>query len=187
MSTRDRFRLSHNLSATRNRTTMTADSLPLASVSSLSAGVQSIDIKSSKPVDLLYPSKPYIPSPSNSLSRMMCNRSSLKAAHSAFIRKTISFAPTVKDEVDYGYGEDEPAPRPTKRRRFERRNSKTPAMLMAMSAAALDLDFLEKDDKECRLVDDDDDDDDNWDGGLEIAEELVKQLQERRRSNASSG
>lgn len=127
----------------------------------------------------------------------MYRRSALKAAHSAFVqnyemnktqqaRKAVTF--------DYGYGYDEPLQqdRPAKRRRFQRRNSKTPAMLMAMSAAALDLDFLDKEEEEEQNKTTtvkpvaEEDDDDSWDGGLEIAEELVKQLQQRRKSNASS-
>lgn len=136
-----------------------------------------------KPMDMLYSSKPLFTGSPNSLNRMMCNRSSLKAAHSAFVRdfqerksKSVGFI----DTTDYGYGYDEPSVQPpTKKRRFERRNSKTPAMLMAMSAAALDLKFLQDKDEEDKKEADDDD----FDGGLEIAEELVKQLQQRRRSN----
>ena len=110
----------------------------------------------------------------------------------------------------YGYGadDDDKTPKPkyelpaTKRRRFQRRNSKTPAMLMSMNSSLLiHLDFLE-DKKEyeaattttaspsstaankspdiagspLKL--------DSWDGGLEIAEELVKHLQKRRQSNS---
>ena len=99
----------------------------------------------------------------------------------------------------------------TKRRRFERRNSKTPAMLMmAMKSPLLcHLDFLE-DKKEfenpptetSRSVSPTDEQQsssgsaialsprlesralpnfDVWDGGLEIAEDLVLQLQKRKR------
>lgn len=93
-----------------------------------------------------------------------------------------------------------------KRRRFQRRNSKTPAMLMAMnSPLLLHLDFLEdkkESEKAKASASPSAADDvaspvstafssfdskkalDSWDGGLEIAEELVKHLQKRRRSNS---
>ena len=68
---------------------------------------------------------------------------------------------------------EEPAP---KRRRFQRRNSKTPAMLMSSLQRASDV-----------VVAGDDDGDkpattttSSLDGGLEIAQELVRQLQLRR-------
>jgi hypothetical protein len=101
------------------------------------------------------------------------------------------------DNIDYGYGEthveEEP---PVKRRRFERRNSKTPQMLMAMSASLLSLELMttndvdvdEDEDEDESLIktsasvedDDDEESEECWDGGLEIAEQLVKHLQERR-------
>lgn len=162
------------------------DSLSQPSLSgvSLEERVRSVRISTpTKPVEMLYGSKPIYPGTPTSLNRMIYNSSSLKAAHAAFVRdyeqsrspKKVSF-----DSNPYGYGYDEPEveERPVKRRRFERRNSKTPAMLMAMSAA-LDLDFLAKHDNEDQSKEDDED---NWDGGLEIAEELVKQLQQRRKS-----
>ena len=112
-----------------------------------------------------------------------------------------------EDPTDYGYGdaspdesqqhqsmnntEEEPA---MKRRRYQRRNSKTPAMLMAMNAPLLlHLEFLE-DHKEhlnssCPSLSSPFSTGsgvslpkDSWDGGLEIAEELVKHLQKRRQS-----
>ena len=123
---------------------------------------------------------------------MMINPSTFSAARSALARdyarqldkpKKICF-----DVVDYGYGDTEEVPAqrpPSKKRRYERRNSKTPAMLMAMNAA-LDLDFLQDLDDETERDSSTSSEDDVWDGGLEIAEELVKQLQSRRRSNSSS-
>jgi len=147
---------------------------------------------------------------------MIYNRSALKVAHSAFVRdygekralkmpplttsvsaplprKTVAFQCSSSEPVDYGYGpqsdpeDDSQEPRPNKRRRFQRRCSKTPAMLMAMSAAVLELDFLdEEEDKKEESTESTKDSDDSWDGGLEIAEELVKQLQQRRLSNASA-
>lgn len=103
----------------------------------------------------------------------------------------------------------------TKRRRYERRNSKTPAMLMAMKSPLLcHLDFLE-DKKEFepsptvtaanvsspvrlnnstpstvtlspRLDSRALPHFDVWDGGLDIAEDLVMQLQKRKRSSKPS-
>jgi hypothetical protein len=94
-------------------------------------------------------------------------------------RKSVSFS--CGDNIDYGYGEtpidDE---RPAKRRRFERRNSKTPQMLMAMSASLISLEFLSTNDDDDLSKSGSDAGDDCWDGGLEIAEELVKHLQKRR-------
>ena len=136
----------------------------------------------------------------NSLNHLMSSRSSLKAANAAFYRdyekarsqSSVSFDNNNSD--DYGYGKRDSEEPPVKRRRMQRRNSKTPAMLMAMSSSLLPLDFLEKKEEDkpkkepnVRQDDDqDDDEDDNWDGGLEIAEELVKHLQTRRSSGLSS-
>ena len=105
-------------------------------------------------------------------------------------------------------GAASPGGLPVKRRRFERRNSKTPTMLLATMQAALELDGCDDEDDDSTMEgspvppstpdspegcpldatedvadddDEDDDDDDNWEGGLEIAQELVKQLQRRRR------
>ena len=145
----------------------------------------------------------------NSLNRLMSGRSSLKSVRSAFVldlesnkqKKDVSF-----DACDYGYGygpdeDDKPSqPQlespPTKRRRFQRRNSKTPAMLMAMNSPLLfHLDFLEdKKEREKTAAAGSEVSEtsnsesqsrkpDSWDGGLEIAEELVKHLQKHRKSN----
>jgi hypothetical protein len=96
-----------------------------------------------------------------------------------------------------------------KRRRFQRRNSKTPAMLMALnSPLLLHLDFLEDKKEQAKAAAASTATDgsepatvappssvapmtfgtkkatDIWDGGLEIAEELVMHLQKRRKSNS---
>lgn len=86
------------------------------------------------------------------------------------------------EAVDYGYGDDATPVHvsPSKKRRFERRNSKTPAMLMATS-------YLRRHDADSRPVMDSMEEDVVWDGGLEIAEELVRHLQNRRQPNAESG
>ena len=93
--------------------------------------------------------------------------------------KGVSFE-AASEEVDYGYGVDI-APPAAKKRRMERRNSKTPAMLMAMNASLATLDFLN--DTEDSLFSSDSKDD-SFDSGLQIAEDLVKHLQTRRRRSA---
>jgi len=150
------------------------------------------------------PSSSGLVSNPNSLNRMMCNRAALKTAHDAFVRdyekrkemlrvhkqqsRKVAFAEPEDAAVDYGYGDhaEEPSCQEApaaKRRRFQRRNSKTPAMLMAMASAQLDLGFLKEKDDEDNKPKEKKDEEDSWDGGLEIAEELVKQLQQRRRGN----
>ena len=83
---------------------------------------------------------------------------------------------------------------PNKRRRFQRRNSKTPAMLFkSMNFLPQDL-FEEKSSSEDKSKSEEEkriprapqDDDNDWDGGLEIAEQLVKHLQKRRMSDVSA-
>jgi hypothetical protein len=111
---------------------------------------------------------------------------------------------TACEDEKYGYGFAEPSRRPAsppsggeehrpaKRRRFERRNSKTPAMLLQAMQEALDMDLLDVSDEETdetntdpvsekKDSDGDDSEEDNWDNGLVVAQELVKQLRERRR------
>lgn len=121
-----------------------------------------------------------------SLSKIMTNGKSLRAVHKAFVRdlenrsdfKSVSFE---VDKQDYGYGDASPdSEPPTKRRRYQRRNSKTPAMLMQMQASLMGFD-LSKLDEETHGADGCNDlSSDDWNGGLEIAEELVQQLQNRR-------
>jgi hypothetical protein len=119
----------------------------------------------------------------NSLTSMMSTRrSSLHLIHKKFAdeieeRRKVNFATTEKsDPVD-----DEP---PQKRRRFQRRNSKTAAMLFSSMASIVASDFEEEEDK--KEEPSHSSDDSAWDGGLEIAEELVRQLKLRRQSCGSS-
>lgn len=63
---------------------------------------------------------------------------------------------------------------PSKRRRFERRNSKTAAMLISSLSSINAADFEDESSREIS--------EDPWDGGLEIAEDLVRQLKLRRMS-----
>jgi hypothetical protein len=150
----------------------------------------------SKPMDALYcssetPSFCASQTEPNSLNHLMSNRSALKGVHSALFdasrqqQKTVNF-------MEYGYGfqeKDAESEPPSKRRRFQRRNSKTSAMLMAMSASLLQIDLMNEEEDKCRerktqkdstTAVSSSDDEDTWDGGLEIAEELVKHLQQRR-------
>mmetsp|Transcript_16553 Transcript_16553/g.31464 ORF Transcript_16553/g.31464 Transcript_16553/m.31464 type:complete len:220 (-) Transcript_16553:124-783(-) len=112
------------------------------------------------------------------------------SVRSAFLRdcekrrktsKGVSFEPSAdSEEIDYGYGVDI-APPPAKRMRMQRRNSKTPQMLMAMSASLATLDFLNETDNSLFSSESKGD---AFDGGLQIAEDLVKHLQTRRRRSA---
>lgn len=122
-----------------------------------------------------------------SLSKIMANGTSLKAVHKAFVldiekRRELKSVAFELDPQDYGYGDASPdIERPTKRRRYQRRNSKTPAMLMQMKSSLMGFDLSKLDEEthgveECTnalSVDD-------WNGGIEIAEELVQQLRNRR-------
>lgn len=97
------------------------------------------------------------------------------------VRFESSASPTdEQQEVDYGYGVDI-VPPPTKKRRMQRRNSKTPQMLMAMNASLATLDFLNDPDDNLFSTESKDE---SFDGGLKIAEDLVKHLQTRRRRPA---
>jgi hypothetical protein len=155
-----------------------------------------------KPFDSLYSNvRPsFLNSQPNSLNSFMGNGSPFSAVRSAFLdmeKQRSANTKAVNFECDYGYGKDAEQEPPSKRRRFQRRNSKTPAMLMSMSASLVQLEFLDEEKKEeeekqrlqmlAKKEDTfEEDDDDDWDGGLEIAEELVKHLQQRRRSNSGS-
>jgi hypothetical protein len=125
----------------------------------------------------------------------MSSRKSLNAVRSAFVldlesrrEKKVSFGVS-EAATDYGYGDCAQEP-PTKKRRFERRNSKTPAMLMqmaSMKSTMLNFDFTKLDveaDAEGKSAKKQtkDGEADEWDGGLEIAEELVMHLQNRRQN-----
>lgn len=148
----------------------------------------------------------------DSLNRLMANRGSLHASFMFNIEDAMRNRLKQKkeksdesEEIDYGYGDATPDDSDStlvrvadeeplnKKRRFQRRNSKTPAMLLALnSPILLQLDFLEdlkEEEKERRDAAAASSTDtnpfltkDSWDGGLEIAEELVKHLQKRRQS-----
>lgn len=136
--------------------------------------------------DYLYGPKGVFLEP-DSLSRLI-------ATHRAALRKVVVVPSCLPEKsqqelqqeetsemVDYGYDEDlvPPEEPPAKRIRMQRRNSKTPAMLsaMAISASVVAADFLreERKDYESRL--DSEESDCSWEGGLAIAEDLVRHLQ----------
>ena len=110
-------------------------------------------------------------------SIMSARRSSLQAMHKKFAheleqRRKVCFDSSCQEEPI-----EEP---PQKRRRFERRNSKTAAMLFSSMASIVASDFADSD-KEEASSDSRVSDEGAWDGGLEIAEELVRQLKLRRK------
>ena len=119
----------------------------------------------------------------HSLATMMTSsrRSGLQSLHQKFAdeleqqRRKVSFGTDVKDPL---------AEPPMKRRRFQRRNSKTAAMLLSSMASIVAADFDEpEEEKEQRPPKSNESrDDEAWDGGLQIAEELVRQLKLRRQS-----
>ncbi len=103
-------------------------------------------------------------------------RSSLKDLSATFVRdakhrRACAFPLTINDDDQ---GATEP---PRKRRRFERRNSKTAAMLFSSMSSINPADFLDDERSEDAM-------EDPWDGGLEIAEDLVRQLKLRRMSKS---
>lgn len=114
----------------------------------------------------------------HSLDYMMsARRSGLQSLHKKFAeemeqRRRVSFEAKEENPVD------EP---PFKRRRFQRRNSKTASMLFSSMSTFISTDFGESD-KEQEPKVTDKTSDDAWDGGVQIAEELVRHLGLRRQS-----
>lgn len=154
---------------------------------------------SPKASDFLYGSKGLISRTTpDVLNKMMSTKSATFSVRSAFLQdcerrrkisgvsfesKGVSFEAEEKKDpeaIDYGYGEDF-VPPPPKKRRMERRNSKTPRMLMAMNASLASLDFLNDTDD---LFKTETTGNAEFDSGLQIAEDLVKHLQSRRRRTA---
>jgi hypothetical protein len=176
--------LVHHFHFTRNHKAKTMSPFPMTQDQSGNSSLENNTVSSLK-ASMFSTACP----DSLSLNSMMINPKTFSAAHSALVRDYTRQIDKPKklcfDVVDYGYGDTEEVPvskPPSKRRRYERRNSKTPAMLMAMNAA-LSLEFMAEHDESER--DSSHSSDDGWDGGIEIAEELVKQLQNRRRSGSS--
>jgi hypothetical protein len=120
-------------------------------------------------------------------SMMSSRRSGLHSLHTKFAedimmeqtRRAVSFEGSVEKQ-------DLAEPPFNKRRRFQRRNSKTAAMLFSSMSSVVASSVL-GDAKEpaAEIISRSApgaDDDACWDGGLEIAEELVRQLKLRRQS-----
>jgi len=145
----------------------------------------------SKPIDVLETSTEDLlvkdTSRRKSLYRLMSSQGALKSIHSAALPSVDNFRhlpnnskcsrSTRTQRISKSVSFCNDSARPMKRRRFERRNSKTPTMLMSMSPAAslFQLDFGDNEENEER------NDDDNWDGGIKLAEDVVKQLLRRHR------
>lgn len=108
-------------------------------------------------------------SPPNSLNRLLARRSPVPSSSSS--------------EIDlYGYGDYPEQPKTSTtttaqppKRRFQRRNSKTPAMLLLANPF-----FQEQIQEAARMPDLSH----NMDDCLQLAEQIVKSVQKRRRSNA---
>jgi hypothetical protein len=95
-------------------------------------------------------------------------------------RRSISFPLSLREQD--AFQESQP---PVKRRRFERRNSKTAAMLSNALTWITPAELEEPETKSAREDKDlDVDSVDPWDGGLEIAGELVRQLTLRHHNKA---
>jgi hypothetical protein len=116
-------------------------------------------------------------------SMMSARRSGLHSLHKKFAeemeeRRRVSFS--VEEKLSLARAEP-----PVKRRRFQRRNSKTAAMLFSSMASIVASDFdepeKEQEPKDRSTTED------SWDSGLEIAEELVRQLKLRRQSIGNAG
>jgi hypothetical protein len=115
----------------------------------------------------------------HSLTSMMSSRrSGLHSLHKKFAeemeqRRRVSFAAASEEKNSVS----EP---PLKRRRFQRRNSKTAAMMFSSMASIVSSDLgdssIDEKPKEAKASED------SWEGGLEIAEELVRQLKLRRKT-----
>ena len=149
---------------------------------------------STKLTDALYSSKPsYDVGSPNSLRRMISKRRpSFTTVHSAFMQNRREKQKQVNFEVDYGYGDDSVQEPPVKRRRFQRRNSKTPRMLMGDSGALV-RDTLRKLDEVPSLAPKsrtmpflDIPSGASTDSYLNIVEDIVSQVQKRRRSSKSA-
>lgn len=112
----------------------------------------------------------------HSLASMICSRrNGLQSLHAKFAedmeqRRHVSFQSEKNTSVD------EP---PMKRRRFQRRNSKTSAMLFSSMASIVAADLEAENEEESN---DKATSDEPWGGGVEIAEELVRQLKLRRQN-----
>jgi hypothetical protein len=117
----------------------------------------------------------------HSLASMMTSRrSGLQSLHMQFAaqmgqRGKVSFE--VEKETQ------EATEPPMKRRRFQRRNSKTAAMLFSSMSSIVSADLESEKDESANKADSSSAD--AWDSGLEIAEELVRQLKLRRQNLVS--
>jgi hypothetical protein len=126
----------------------------------------------------------------HSLTSMMSSRrSGLHSLHKKFAeemeqRRRVSFAAASEEKNNsFAAASEEKnsvSEPPLKRRRFQRRNSKTAAMMFNSMASIVSSDLgdspIDEKPKEAKAAED------SWEGGVEIAEELVRQLKLRRQS-----
>lgn len=132
-----------------------------------------------KPLSPLMARKSYFPSEQSLVSAFSPHRSSIKALQMRFtqeLKERRSMPLPLSLYEDPTQCEIEP---PTKRRRFERRNSKTAAMLFSSMSSIVASDFEDSSEKTTGSMDNIED---PFEGGLEIAEELVRQLKLRRKT-----
>lgn len=134
-----------------------------------------------KPLGLMLPVKSSFPDHSL-LSVMSPQHLTLKTLQLKFSRelkqcREIHLSAPLNVEPDLCTNEP-----PSKRRRFQRRNSKTAAMLMCSmsSIIACDFDHTSEQEDASNSQGSVQNTEDPWEGGLEIAEELVRQLKLRR-------
>ena len=146
------------------------------------------------PSKMMLPLKPLDLSSRSLASLMTSRRSSLQSMHKKFAfelsqqqRRTVSFGEMPLHTPSEP--SSEPCEPPLKRRRFQRRNSKTAAMLLTSMSSIIASDF-EKEEQEPQQESEpktiSTNEDNPWDGGLEIAEDLVRHLKLRRQANAAS-
>ena len=145
------------------------------------------------PSKMMLPLKPLDLSSRSLASLMTSRRSSLQSMHKKFAfelsqqqRRTVSFG-EMPLHTPSTEPSSEPCEPPLKRRRFQRRNSKTAAMLLTSMSSIIASDFEKEDqqqESEEKTISTSEDN--PWDGGLEIAEELVRHLKLRRQANAAS-
>ena len=151
------------------------------------------------PSKMMLPLKPLDMSSRSLASLMTSRRSSLQSMHKKFAfelsqqqRRRVSFGedplPTPSSEPS----SSEPCEPPLKRRRFQRRNSKTAAMLLTSMSSIIASEFEKDEEQESGTTGEPPKtistthEDNPWDGGLEIAEELVRHLKLRRQANAAA-
>ena len=156
-------------------------------LSSSITSTMSSDIKTQvqmKPANSIMSQKSCYPPEQSLVAALSPHRTSIKALQMQFsmqLKQQRSMSLPLSLYDDRTQGSMEPPP---KRRRFQRRNSKTAAMLFSSISSIVASDFEENPEKEDTSIKEESSEstEDPWEGGLEIAEELVRQLKLRRKS-----